>query len=264
MPVRAAPAAVLACTLASPARRPRRRSSSISPNLVPSRPACFCITSTSPTLVNPEGPISIWVLRLDPARVDLQAALANDEIMGTETVGGIAAASPAAGRDQRRLLSAQRRPGGRDDDRRATRERHAPAARRGGNLEGCDRRQARVRAAARHGLARAPEQQPAEQRWPGDGDDPDRRHRHDADSRSADALHAVVSRRHRHREGRTRVGHRPSAWPTRQRPSSWRQDADSAAGLRAIVRRRGDSRAAAPSWPEHSSAARCVVRSGRR
>ena len=43
-----------------------------------------------PTLVNPEGPISIWVLRLDPARVDLQAALANDEIMGTETVGGIA------------------------------------------------------------------------------------------------------------------------------------------------------------------------------
>ncbi len=45
----------------------------------------------SPTLVNPEGPISIWVLRLDPLRVDLQAALANDEIMGTETVGGIAA-----------------------------------------------------------------------------------------------------------------------------------------------------------------------------
>ena len=45
----------------------------------------------SPALVNPEGPISIWVLRLDPLRVDLQAALANDEIMGTETVGGIAA-----------------------------------------------------------------------------------------------------------------------------------------------------------------------------
>ena len=44
----------------------------------------------SPTLVDPEGPISIWILRLDPARVDLQAALANDEIMGTETVSGIA------------------------------------------------------------------------------------------------------------------------------------------------------------------------------
>ena len=44
----------------------------------------------SPSLVDPEGPISIWALRLDPARVDLQAMLANDEIMGVETVGGIA------------------------------------------------------------------------------------------------------------------------------------------------------------------------------
>ena len=44
----------------------------------------------SPSLVDPEGPISIWALRLDPTRVDLQAALANDEIMGVETVGGIA------------------------------------------------------------------------------------------------------------------------------------------------------------------------------
>ena len=44
----------------------------------------------SPALVDPEGPISIWMLRLDPAKVDLQAALANDEIMGVETVAGIA------------------------------------------------------------------------------------------------------------------------------------------------------------------------------
>ncbi len=44
----------------------------------------------SPALVDPAGPISIWVLRLDPKRIDLQAALANDEIMGVETVGGIA------------------------------------------------------------------------------------------------------------------------------------------------------------------------------
>ena len=43
-----------------------------------------------PTLVEPEGPISIWALRLDSARVDLQSVLANDEIMGTETVAGIA------------------------------------------------------------------------------------------------------------------------------------------------------------------------------
>jgi Phosphodiester glycosidase len=44
----------------------------------------------SPALLEPQGPISIWVLRLDPKRVDLQAALANDEIMGVETVAGIA------------------------------------------------------------------------------------------------------------------------------------------------------------------------------
>jgi Phosphodiester glycosidase len=44
----------------------------------------------SPALVDPEGPISIWMLRLDPAKVDLQAALSNDEIMGVESVAGIA------------------------------------------------------------------------------------------------------------------------------------------------------------------------------
>ncbi len=45
---------------------------------------------TDPALVNPEGPLSIWLLRLDPARVDLRATLANDEIVGTEVVSGIA------------------------------------------------------------------------------------------------------------------------------------------------------------------------------
>ena len=44
----------------------------------------------SPALVDPEGPVSIWMLRLDPAKVDLQAALSNDEIMGVESVAGIA------------------------------------------------------------------------------------------------------------------------------------------------------------------------------
>jgi exopolysaccharide biosynthesis protein len=43
-----------------------------------------------PTLVEPQGPISIFALRLDPARIDLQSMLANDEIMDTETVAGIA------------------------------------------------------------------------------------------------------------------------------------------------------------------------------
>jgi Phosphodiester glycosidase len=45
---------------------------------------------TDPALLDPPAPISIWLLRLDPARVRLRAALANDEIMGTETVAGIA------------------------------------------------------------------------------------------------------------------------------------------------------------------------------
>ncbi len=37
-----------------------------------------------------DAPVSIRMLRLDPASVELKAVLANDEIMGTETVGGIA------------------------------------------------------------------------------------------------------------------------------------------------------------------------------
>src|SRR5919108_3859020 len=45
---------------------------------------------TDSDLVNKEGPISVWILRLDPARVDLQLMLANDEIVGTETVPEIA------------------------------------------------------------------------------------------------------------------------------------------------------------------------------
>jgi hypothetical protein len=45
---------------------------------------------TDTDLVNKEGPISVWLLRLDPARVDLRLMLANDEIVGTETVPEIA------------------------------------------------------------------------------------------------------------------------------------------------------------------------------
>ncbi len=37
-------------------------------------------------LLTPSVPISIWLLRLDPSRIRLRAALANDEVMGTETV----------------------------------------------------------------------------------------------------------------------------------------------------------------------------------
>jgi hypothetical protein len=46
---------------------------------------------TDQALLEPPAPVSIWMLRLDPARVTLRAALANDEVMGTETVGDTAA-----------------------------------------------------------------------------------------------------------------------------------------------------------------------------
>lgn len=46
--------------------------------------------STDGSVLTPEAPVSIWLLKLDPLRVDLRATLANDEIMGTETVGDTA------------------------------------------------------------------------------------------------------------------------------------------------------------------------------
>lgn len=42
-------------------------------------------------LIEPPVPVAIRILRLDPTRVTLQSALANDEVMGRETVTGIAA-----------------------------------------------------------------------------------------------------------------------------------------------------------------------------
>jgi hypothetical protein len=48
----------------------------------------FHVTDSS--LIEPAGPLSIWLLRLDPDRVRVRPALANDEIMGTETVAAIA------------------------------------------------------------------------------------------------------------------------------------------------------------------------------
>jgi exopolysaccharide biosynthesis protein len=46
--------------------------------------------STERSLIDPEGPISIWMLRIDPAKCEMRAALANDEIVGTEAVADIA------------------------------------------------------------------------------------------------------------------------------------------------------------------------------
>lgn len=45
---------------------------------------------TDSALGTPGEPLSIWLLRLDPALVELRAALANDEVMGTEVVASIA------------------------------------------------------------------------------------------------------------------------------------------------------------------------------
>jgi hypothetical protein len=46
---------------------------------------------TDSGLLNPAGPLSAWLLRLDPRNVTLESALANDEIVGTETVADTAA-----------------------------------------------------------------------------------------------------------------------------------------------------------------------------
>lgn len=45
---------------------------------------------TDPSLLDPPAPVSAWALRLDPARVRLEAVLANDEVVGTETVADTA------------------------------------------------------------------------------------------------------------------------------------------------------------------------------
>jgi len=45
---------------------------------------------TDQTLLDPAGPVSIWLLKLDASRVRLRSSLANDEVLGTETVAAIA------------------------------------------------------------------------------------------------------------------------------------------------------------------------------
>jgi exopolysaccharide biosynthesis protein len=88
------PMACLACTLLlfdSPFRAVAPRAQQIDlPEPRNVAPGVLLYHLDSPALVDPEGPVSIWMLRLDPAKVDLQAALSNDEIMGVESVAGIA------------------------------------------------------------------------------------------------------------------------------------------------------------------------------
>ena len=47
------------------------------------------------TLVNPEGPIAVYLLRLDTTRVQIESGLSNDEVMNAERVDGIAARKQA-------------------------------------------------------------------------------------------------------------------------------------------------------------------------
>ena len=86
--------ACLACTLllfVSPFRAVAPRAQQLDlPEPRNVAPGVLLYHLDSPALVDPEGPVSIWMLRLDPAKVDLQAALSNDEIMGVESVAGIA------------------------------------------------------------------------------------------------------------------------------------------------------------------------------
>ena len=80
-------AAALTCVAASPLQAPFDR-------LVADRDVADGITLfhlTDEALIDPPAPISIWLLRLDPERVRLRAVLANDEVMGTETVSEMAA-----------------------------------------------------------------------------------------------------------------------------------------------------------------------------
>jgi exopolysaccharide biosynthesis protein len=87
------PVACLACTLlllVSPFRATAPRAQQLDlPEPRNVAPGVLLYHLDSPALVDPEGPISIWMLRLDPAKVDLQAALSNDEVMGVESVAGI-------------------------------------------------------------------------------------------------------------------------------------------------------------------------------
>ena len=54
-------------------------------------PGILYFTSTDRTLVEDTGPIAVYLLRLDPARVRLVDTLARGEVLGTETVQTIAA-----------------------------------------------------------------------------------------------------------------------------------------------------------------------------
>lgn len=86
---RLARAAVVACALLlSAGQAAGPRFDLPTPRQVASGVQLYRLNTT--TLVSPEEPMSVWLLRLDPAQIELRAALANDEVMGTEVVSSIA------------------------------------------------------------------------------------------------------------------------------------------------------------------------------
>ena len=54
-------------------------------------PGIELFKSTDQSLVDPAGPIAVYLLRLEPARVRLDAGLSNGEVMEAERVADIAA-----------------------------------------------------------------------------------------------------------------------------------------------------------------------------
>jgi hypothetical protein len=81
---------VAALFLAAPAARDTSQELPLgAPRTVAAGIALYHVTDSS--LIDPPGPLSIWLLRIDPAQADLRPALANDEVMDTETVAATAA-----------------------------------------------------------------------------------------------------------------------------------------------------------------------------
>ena len=56
----------------------------------PIAPGVDLFQTNDTTLVDPPSPIAVYLLRLDPARVVIESALSNDEVMEAERVDGIA------------------------------------------------------------------------------------------------------------------------------------------------------------------------------
>lgn len=81
--------AALVATLASLAA-PSQPPSVPGPPLREVAPGVTLFHVTEPALIDPPGPLSVWMLRIDPARTRLELALANDEVVGTETVADTA------------------------------------------------------------------------------------------------------------------------------------------------------------------------------